>query len=853
MSDSNAKNTLIHQLLNTVTPAAGREKPFVSVVTPTWNRAAFLPYLLYMFRYQDYPADRRELVILDDSPQSHLDTINALTRNQPESLNIRYIHHPEKLNLGEKRNRLNALAKGEYIICMDDDDFYPADKISYTIAMMQRHRALISGSDQIPVWYSHINRVFKTHSFGDHHILNGTFCYHRNYLKKHRYDDACNLGEEQAFTDNFRVKPLQLPGERTILCISHSHNTFDKDFVLGSSEATGQTVNDIVRDPMLQAWYQNLHNATTGQPVQWQQIEKIVVINRDARSDRWQQMQSELALLRVPPEKILRFSACENENGALGRTLSHQQVLEMAQREAWQNYLVMEDDVQLLKQEKHVNALNQLLAALPHFAWEVVLLGGQVKEGQQMKSLPGIIRANDSEKVCAYLVNQPYYAPLLGQLSQEPSTQLEARWQPLQAQGKWLSFYPSISYQRPGLSDIEGKEVDHIHYYFNKINKNHIAEKNKEKQLPMQNRLGKSIGFYMETAFHYQLYKPFIGYLLDAGYHCDLLISDIVPKPLLDEMCQLIATIDEPRLSGSRLTEAKNRKQQYACLVSPYYTPMLNALGAVQVRTMYGLAKESWNHAWWNAFYDHILCYGDYSRQALNINGSAKVVGNPRFDRWHTGEIDRRALAALKLDPKKPTLLYAPTFGLLSSIPHWAAALGRMSRDYNVIIKLHHGTQHRGEEAQQLALARQHLKKRVTRHDLTLPLLAEADYVLSDNSGFIFDALHAGKKVILLEWAEMDALLEGNKTYSHPQSAEQQMRALLPSVRDMAQLRHCLSEQFDWQALDAPLAEVRRHFCDAFQDGQAGKRAAQVIIDALENPPPAGRNTLLRSLQQKLF
>ncbi len=162
----------------------GRELPFVSVVTPTWNRAAFLPYLLYIYRRQDYPADRRELVILDDSPQSHLPIIQKLTQGHPEKFNIRYIHHPERLALGKKRNMLNELAVGEYILCMDDDDYYPADKISYTIGMMQKHRALISGSDQIPIWYSHINRIFKTHSFGKHHILNGTFCYHRNYLEK---------------------------------------------------------------------------------------------------------------------------------------------------------------------------------------------------------------------------------------------------------------------------------------------------------------------------------------------------------------------------------------------------------------------------------------------------------------------------------------------------------------------------------------------------------------------------------------------------------------------------------------------------------------------------------------------
>lgn len=83
MSEPTAKPNLINQLMSSVSPVSGREKPFVSVVTPTWNRAAFLPYLLYMFRYQDYPAERRELVILDDSAESHLPIINALTRNQP--------------------------------------------------------------------------------------------------------------------------------------------------------------------------------------------------------------------------------------------------------------------------------------------------------------------------------------------------------------------------------------------------------------------------------------------------------------------------------------------------------------------------------------------------------------------------------------------------------------------------------------------------------------------------------------------------------------------------------------------------------------------------------------------------
>ncbi len=708
-----------------------RVKPFVSVVTPTWNRGAFLPYLLYMYRYQDYPADRRELIILDDSPQSHQHIIDRLTNGTPESFNIRYIHHPEKLPLGKKRNMLNELARGEYILCMDDDDYYSPDKISYSIAMMQKHRALISGSDQIPIWYSHINRIFKSRSFGPHNILNGTFCYHRNYLKKHRYDDDCNLGEEKSFTDNFSVNPLQLPGERTILCISHSHNTFDKDFILGASTPVNAVLTDIVSDPLLRNAYLGLHNATHYQAIHHQAIDQVVLINLDKRPDRLQQIREELTLLHIPPEKITRLAASENENGQRGRQQSHLQALRLAQQHGWQ---------------------------------------------------------------------------------------------PLLHTDKWLACYPSLCYQRQGFSDIEKKATDNINHYFNKLP---VATK------PSTLPIADTIGFFMETSFHYALYRPIITALQAQGQSCTLVINDRVFKPFLDEMLATLKSIDDPQLKGMRLSEMQAHGQRVKCLVSPYHTPALNGLSTLNIRAMYGLAKETWNHADWNRFYQRILCYSHYSQRALAHFGSAKVVGNPRFDAWHNGTFDRALPENIQPDSHKPTVLYAPTFGALSSLPHWAEKLGRLSGDVNLMCKLHHGTCSRPEEAASLALARRHLKQRTDSARHTLALLAKADYVLTDNSGFIFDAIHVDKRVILLDFPGMTTLLDGEKSYSTPESADQQIREILPVAHDVAELRYLLSEAFDWCAVQGQLAEIRHHYCDAFMDGKAGERAAMVIMEAL--------------------
>ena len=40
--------------------------PFVSVVTPTYNRRKFIPTLIELFKAQTYPQDRMEWIILDD-------------------------------------------------------------------------------------------------------------------------------------------------------------------------------------------------------------------------------------------------------------------------------------------------------------------------------------------------------------------------------------------------------------------------------------------------------------------------------------------------------------------------------------------------------------------------------------------------------------------------------------------------------------------------------------------------------------------------------------------------------------------------------------------------------------------
>jgi glycosyltransferase involved in cell wall biosynthesis len=107
------------------------KKPnLVSILTPTFNRRKFIPQYLRNIRRQDYKGPI-EILIADDGEDKVEDLI-------PKNSIFRYIKMPEKKPIGYKRNLLCSEAKGDILINMDDDDFYPARRISHAIEKLNK-------------------------------------------------------------------------------------------------------------------------------------------------------------------------------------------------------------------------------------------------------------------------------------------------------------------------------------------------------------------------------------------------------------------------------------------------------------------------------------------------------------------------------------------------------------------------------------------------------------------------------------------------------------------------------------------------------------------------------------------
>ena len=74
-------------------------RPFVSVLTPTYNRKRFIPALINCYANQNYPHDRMEWIILDDGQDSVEEYFKNASRFIP---NIRYLRDTQKQLIGKK-------------------------------------------------------------------------------------------------------------------------------------------------------------------------------------------------------------------------------------------------------------------------------------------------------------------------------------------------------------------------------------------------------------------------------------------------------------------------------------------------------------------------------------------------------------------------------------------------------------------------------------------------------------------------------------------------------------------------------------------------------------------------------
>jgi len=163
-----------------------------------------------------------------DADQNKNNILNFIEEIKPLiNYNIRYIEFSGK-KLGGLRNLGNKSCIGDIIVCMDDDDYYPPERVEHAVVTLQNSNCLIAGVSDVYMYDIMLDKLFKFNGFMEYHSTNNCMAYKKEYLIGNSHDPEIEVGEERSFTSEFTKPLVKLQSEKCIIAISHSENTFNK-------------------------------------------------------------------------------------------------------------------------------------------------------------------------------------------------------------------------------------------------------------------------------------------------------------------------------------------------------------------------------------------------------------------------------------------------------------------------------------------------------------------------------------------------------------------------------------------------------------------------------------------------
>jgi glycosyl transferase family 25 len=195
-------------------------------------------------------------------------------------------------------------------------------------------------------------------------------------------------------------------------------------------------------------------------------VKHAFYINLDSRPDRKQYMEDHLKTVGISAE---RFKAVKLTNGALGCSMSHLKLLELAKSNNWESILIMEDDIKFLNPRIFTQQLNEFLHA--HKEFDVLLIAGN--------NVPPFTKIDDTcvkvtrcQTTTGYLVKNHYFDTLIQNvregiknLMKTPEKHvlyaIDKYWFRLQERDNWYLIIPLTVTQREDYSDIEKRMTNY--------------------------------------------------------------------------------------------------------------------------------------------------------------------------------------------------------------------------------------------------------------------------------------------------------------------------------------------------------------------------------------------------------
>ena len=337
--------------------------PRVSLCTPTFNRRPFIPIMIKCFEHQTYPKDKIEWIIIDDGT----DKIEELVTHIPQ---VKYFKYDEKMTLGKKRNLLNDKSSGEIIVYMDDDDYYPPERISHAVEMLQKNpKALCAGSSAMFIYFKHINKMLQFGPYAPNHATAATFAFRRSLLTKTRFDENYSVAEERKFLKEYTIPFVQLESKKCILVVSHDHNSFDKKELLNQGpnpniHETPLIPSDFIKEAEILKFFMEdvdilLDDYNPGKPIYKPDVTKQLAEMKINREKMIKEHMEKQATYEDTLNKINNIMTPQSYQNKINEQISIIQQLSMENNQLQEKIKYLEDKMKRLIQDRIQEKMNE--------------------------------------------------------------------------------------------------------------------------------------------------------------------------------------------------------------------------------------------------------------------------------------------------------------------------------------------------------------------------------------------------------------------------------------------------------------------------------------------------------------
>jgi glycosyl transferase family 25 len=202
-------------------------------------------------------------------------------------------------------------------------------------------------------------------------------------------------------------------------------------------------------------------------------IDKIIYINLDKRTDRRKEIEAEFKRLNITENKIIRFPAIEHEYSAAGCNLSHAAALKLAKSLSLKNALILEDDFNFID---NIEILYQKVDYFfkKNIEWDVLLFAHCVSQSLPVDNESELRISIKCQNAGGYLVNSHMFEALsqtiyeaadpLAKTHQHWVYQNDIVWNKYMHTHRWY-YFNYLGYQRESYSDLSKRVIFHYKEY----------------------------------------------------------------------------------------------------------------------------------------------------------------------------------------------------------------------------------------------------------------------------------------------------------------------------------------------------------------------------------------------------